>query len=175
MRLGVVGCGLITQLAHLPALAAQSERFAVVAVADPSPRVREAVARRHGIAAAYAAHEDLLAHAGVDAVLVASPNGTHAQVTLDALDAGAHVLVEKPMCLTATDAGRIVEFAARAGPRRPGRVHEALRRGLRGAARAAARGGGAEARRLRDDRSGHRRALPAARLRGGHGRRPGNA
>jgi predicted dehydrogenase len=115
VRLGVVGCGLIAQLAHMPALAAQSRRFAVVAVADPSPRVREAVARRHGIAAAYAGHEDLLAHADVDAVLVASPNGTHAKVTLDALDAGAHVLVEKPMCLMAADAGRIVELAARSG------------------------------------------------------------
>jgi predicted dehydrogenase len=112
VRLGVVGCGLIAQLAHLPALTGLDERFHVAAVADPSPRARTAVADRYGIAAAYASHEDLLERAGVDAVLVASPSATHAQVALDALAAGVHVLVEKPLCLTEADAARIVEAAA---------------------------------------------------------------
>jgi len=115
LRVGVVGCGLIAQLAHLPALRALGERFEVTAVADPSPRTRAEIARRHGIAHAYARHEDLLERARVDAVLVASPNGTHAQVTLDALAAGAHVLVEKPMCLTVADAELIVDRASDAG------------------------------------------------------------
>jgi predicted dehydrogenase len=115
VRLGLVGCGLIAQLAHLPALTALSERFAVVAVAETSARTRTAIARRYGIAEAYARHEDLLDRADVDAVLVASPNGTHAQVTLDALSAGVHVLVEKPMCLTVADADKIVELSARTG------------------------------------------------------------
>ena len=115
MRLGVVGCGLIAQLVHLPALASLSSRFAVVAVADPSERARTALAEQYGVANAYARHEDLLQNAGVDAVLVASPNGTHARVALDALAADAHVLVEKPLCLTATDATRIVERAAGVG------------------------------------------------------------
>jgi hypothetical protein len=114
IRLGIVGCGLITQLAHLPALEALAGRFAVVAVADPSERARTAVARRAG-AEAYAWHEALLDGAGLDAVLVASPNGTHARVTLDALAAGLHVLVEKPLCLTVRAAERIVELAANRG------------------------------------------------------------
>ena len=114
LRLGVVGCGLIAQLVHLPALASLSGRYAVVAVADPSPRARSAVARRYGVARAYARHEDLLDGAGIDAVLVASPNGTHARVALDALAAGVHVLVEKPLCLNPVDAERIVDLAARA-------------------------------------------------------------
>jgi predicted dehydrogenase len=112
VRLGVVGCGLIAQLVHLPTLAALSERFDVVAVADPSRRTRAAIAARHGIGRAYERHEELLERAAVDAVLVASPNATHAQVTLDALAAGAHVLVEKPLCLTVADADRIVEVAS---------------------------------------------------------------
>jgi predicted dehydrogenase len=141
VRLGVVGCGLIAQLVHLPALAALGERFAVVAVADPSPHAREAVARRPGVAAAYAAHEDLLDHGDVDAVLVASPNGTHAQVTLDALAAGAHVLVEKPLCITEADARRIVGLAAQLRRvvqvgymKRFDLAYEALREDLRAAA-----------------------------------------
>jgi GFO/IDH/MocA oxidoreductase family protein len=115
VRLGVVGCGLIAQLVHLPALASLSGLYAIVAVADPSTRARSAVAQRYGVEHTYARHEELLAHAGVDAVLVASPNGTHAGVTLDALAAGVHVLVEKPLCLTPEDAGRIVELAASTG------------------------------------------------------------
>ena len=50
-----------------------------------------------------------------DAVLVCSPNETHAEVVLDALAAGAHVLVEKPLCLTERDAARIVTARDRAG------------------------------------------------------------
>jgi predicted dehydrogenase len=110
VRLGIVGCGLITQLAHLPALALEG-RFAVVGVADPSQRARAAVAARTG-ARAYARHEDLLDREALDALLVASPNGTHARVVLDALAAGLHVLVEKPLCLTADDADRIVALTA---------------------------------------------------------------
>jgi predicted dehydrogenase len=104
VRLGVVGCGLISQLIHLPALSLLADRFRVVAVADPSERARTAA----GGADAYASHEEMLERAGLDAVLVASPNGTHARVTLDARAAGLHVLVEKPMCITAADAARIV-------------------------------------------------------------------
>jgi predicted dehydrogenase len=108
VRLGVVGCGLISQLIHLPALNSLTDRFRVVAVADPSERARTAAV---GGADTYASHEDMLERAALDAVLVASPNGTHARVTLDALAAGLHVLVEKPLCITAADAGRIVERA----------------------------------------------------------------
>ena len=113
MRLGVVGGGLITQIAHLPALSVLTRHFAVVALADPSERVRTRLARCYGIAQAFMTHEELLEQAELDAVLVASPNGTHARVTLDALEAGLHVLVEKPLCLTADDAAAIVAEAAR--------------------------------------------------------------
>ena len=113
MRLGVVGGGLIAQIAHLPALTALSRQFDVVALADPSERVRDVLARRYGIARTFATHEELIDRAGLDAVLVASPNGTHARVTLDALEAGLHVLVEKPLCLAADDAAAIVADAER--------------------------------------------------------------
>jgi len=111
VRLGVVGGGLIAQLAHLPALRGLDARFAVVALADPGPDVRDALARRHGIAATFAGHAALLDRAELDALLVCSPNGTHARAVLDALDAGLHVLVEKPLCLDPADARAIVERA----------------------------------------------------------------
>ena len=113
MRLGVVGCGLIAQLVHLPALRAD-ELFAVAALADPSRRARAALARRYGVASRVRRHAELFERAGLDAVLVARPNGTHARVVLDALAARLHVLVEKPLCLTAPT--RADRRAARRAP-----------------------------------------------------------
>jgi predicted dehydrogenase len=115
VRVGVVGGGLIAQLAHLPALRELDRLFAVHAFAEPSPRVRAALARRYGIDATCRDHAELLDRDDLDAVLVCSPNGTHARVVLDALDAGLHVLVEKPLCLSPADAAAIVARAQEAG------------------------------------------------------------
>lgn len=114
IRLGVVGGGLIAQLAHLPALRELDRLYAVHALAEPSTRVREGLARRYGIPVTAARHEPLLESGGLDALLVASPNGTHARVVGDALDAGLHVLVEKPLCLSPADAVALTERAGRA-------------------------------------------------------------
>ncbi len=110
MRIGVVGGGLIAQVAHLPALRALDALYELVALAEPDAGVREAVARRYGIPS-HADHRELLEARDLDALLVCSPNGTHARVTLDALDAGLHVLVEKPLCLSPRDADAILARA----------------------------------------------------------------
>jgi predicted dehydrogenase len=115
IRLGIVGGGLITQVAHLPALRTLGALFRVEALAEPSIAVRDALAARYAIPRVTADHAALLEQGGLDAVLVCSPNGTHAQVVLDALDAGLHVLVEKPLCIAARDAAAIVERGRRAG------------------------------------------------------------
>jgi predicted dehydrogenase len=114
VRLGVIGVGLAAQAVHLPLLQRLPRQFHVVALAEPAVDVRRRVAARHAIPAAYADHRSVLT-AGVDAVLVSSPDATHAAVVVDALEAGAHVLVEKPLCLTPHEAGRIVEARDRVG------------------------------------------------------------
>jgi myo-inositol 2-dehydrogenase/D-chiro-inositol 1-dehydrogenase len=68
-------------------------------------------------AAVYASHEDLLAHSGLDAVLVAAPPFLHAPLALDALAAGKHVFVEKPFALTLEDCDRIIRTAREANLR----------------------------------------------------------
>jgi len=115
VRLGVVGAGFVAQVVHLPCLADERARFAVAALAEPDEAVRRAVARRHGIPAAFARHEEMLAGTSLDAVLICSPDATHAEVVLDALASGVHVLVEKPLCLTVADADRIVAERNAAG------------------------------------------------------------
>jgi predicted dehydrogenase len=110
-----VGAGLIAQVAHLPLLRARESDFALAALAEPHEPTRRRVAARFGIPVATASLRELLETTDLDAVLIASPNGAHADQVLEALDAGLHVLVEKPLCLSVEDAERIVAARDRAG------------------------------------------------------------
>ncbi len=108
VRVGVVGGGLVAQAEHLPYLSALRDRFTVSALAEPSATVREALGARYSIAGLHEDYRSLLAAGEVDAIVICSPAGTHAEVVLAALGAGVHVFVEKPMCITLADADRIV-------------------------------------------------------------------
>jgi predicted dehydrogenase len=113
VRVGVVGGGLVAQAMHIPYLAEKRDRFALAALAEPSRIVREALGARYGIRGLHEDYRGLLGE--VDALVVCSPAGTHATVVLDALDAGLHVFVEKPMCITLRDATAIVAARDRTG------------------------------------------------------------
>jgi len=115
VRVGVVGGGLVAQAEHLPYLSSLRDRFSLAALAEPSRTVRDALGARYGIAGLHADYRSLLDAGGLDAVVVCSPAGTHAEVVLAALDADLHVLVEKPMCITLADADAIVAARDRTG------------------------------------------------------------
>ncbi len=115
LRVGVVGGGLVAQAMHLQYLAAMRERFELAALAEPSRTVREALCEQYRIPGSHADFRRLLEAGGLDAVLICSPAGTHAEIALAALDAGLHVFVEKPMCITLADADAIVAACDRAG------------------------------------------------------------
>jgi len=112
IRVGIVGCGEVTQAIHLPTLAFLRHRFTVTALCDAAPAVVAAVARRWGVPAAGTDPEQLIARGDVDAVLVANPNAFHAETTLAAVAAGKHVLVEKPLCLGMREARAVVAAEA---------------------------------------------------------------
>ncbi|HEX6699298.1 MAG TPA: Gfo/Idh/MocA family oxidoreductase [Gaiellaceae bacterium] len=112
--MAVVGGGLVAQAEHLPYLAQFRDRFELAALVEPGETVREALAARYAIPATCADYRELLDADGVDAVVICSPAGTHAEVVLAALDAGLHVFVEKPMCITLADADAIVAARDRA-------------------------------------------------------------
>jgi predicted dehydrogenase len=107
LRTGVVGGGLVAQAVHLPNLARLRERFELVAIADVSPTVAGGLAARYAPARAYTEWERMLDAERLDAVVVCSPNATHAPITIAALDRGLHVLVEKPLCIAPDDAAEI--------------------------------------------------------------------
>jgi predicted dehydrogenase len=110
-----VGGGLVAQAMHLQYLAAARDQFELAALAEPSATVREALGARYSMPRLDADYRALLDAGGLDAVVVCSPAGTHAEVVHAALDAGLHVFVEKPMCITLADADAIVAARDRAG------------------------------------------------------------
>jgi predicted dehydrogenase len=114
LRIGIVGCGEVTQIIHLPSLAQLPEQFEVTALCDVSATVLEQVGDKWRVPARATDYRALVERDDVDAVLVANPHVFHAEVVLAAIAAGKHVLVEKPMCLTLREADAIVAAQERA-------------------------------------------------------------
>jgi predicted dehydrogenase len=90
------------------------EGAAVTAVSDPHPDSLERSLHSPGVdqpLATFADHRDLLESGLCDVVVIASPNHTHHDVLLDVLDAGVHVLIEKPLCTTIEDCRDVINRA----------------------------------------------------------------
>src|SRR5947209_6136461 len=88
-----------------------SELVEVVAVASRDGARAEEYARGHGIARAHASYEALLADPEVDAVYISLPNGLHCPWSIRALEAGKHVLCEKPMSASADEVAAVFDVA----------------------------------------------------------------
>jgi predicted dehydrogenase len=115
LRVGIVGCGEVVQIIHLPSLSQLDDRFEVTALCDVSQQVLDAVGDHWNIDQRVRDYPELLALDNVDVVLVTNPNVYHAEVTIAALEAGKHVMVEKPMCLTLREADAIIEAEKKSG------------------------------------------------------------
>ena len=116
VRWGVLGCARIFERRMMPAYRAAAGAE-VMAVASRSQDRADACAAKLGIPRAYGSYAALLADADIEAVYIALPNDLHAEWTLRSLNAGKHVLCDKPAALTYADARRMAD-AARAADRR---------------------------------------------------------
>jgi D-xylose 1-dehydrogenase (NADP+, D-xylono-1,5-lactone-forming) len=114
LRWGLLGTAHVNRRI-IPAMRA-ARRSTVDAVASRDARRADLFARQWAIPVAHPTYESLLRDAGVDAVYIPLPNALHVEWTLRALDAGKHVLCEKPLALTAEDVER-VDAVARARER----------------------------------------------------------
>ncbi|TKJ40692.1 hypothetical protein CEE37_06935 [candidate division LCP-89 bacterium B3_LCP] len=113
IRLGVIGAGSIAQTVHLPNLR-KFEGARVEAIADLDTSKAGLVAQKFHIPHFFPDPQHLLAEKNLDAVLILTPTNSHLALTLMALEAGKHVLVERPMARKVTEAQKMVDAAKKA-------------------------------------------------------------
>ena len=110
LRVGIVGGGAIAQVAHLPTLK-KLKSVEVVALCDIDLPKARALADRFGVPDAHDDIEDLLRTPGIQVAVICSPNHLHESHILAALSADLHVLVEKPLAMSAASVQRIMRAA----------------------------------------------------------------
>ena len=115
-RIGIIGCGGIANGKHLPSLK-KVENCEIVAFCDIILERAEESAKKFGAADAkvYLDYKELLKDESIDVVHVCTPNRSHSFITVDALEAGKHVMCEKPMAINSAEAKKMVDAAERTG------------------------------------------------------------
>lgn len=116
LRIGIIGCGGIANTKHMPSLKALGD-VEMVAFCDIIGERAEKARQAYGTpdAKTFLDYNELLQDDSIDVVHVLTPNRSHAEISIAALDAGKHVMCEKPMAKSASDARAMVEAAKRSG------------------------------------------------------------
>ena len=114
VRVGVLGAGAWAEFAHLPGYR-RDPRCELVAIADPILERAKAFAKKFGIPNVYDSHTALIARDDIDLVDVCTPSATHFELSWAALEAGKHVLCEKPVAYDYRDTLRAAALARRQG------------------------------------------------------------
>ena len=112
VKIGIVGCGTISYY-HAQAIK-ETEGAVLAGCCSHSINSANALAEKFS-APVYASYEQMLSQEHINAVAICTPSGDHAEQILAALDAGKHVIVEKPMCLSLEDANQIIKKAEQTG------------------------------------------------------------
>lgn len=117
IKVGFIGCGGIANSKHLPGMVFYKEEVELCAFCDLIREKAESAAKKYGSenAKVYTDYKELLKDSEIDAVHVLTPNVSHCEITVAALEAGKHVLCEKPMAATAADAKKMLEARNRSG------------------------------------------------------------
>ena len=111
--IGIIGCGKIAQVRHIPEYA-ENKDAQLLGFYDINKARAAALAEQYG-GTAYETVEDLLANRDIAAVSICAANFAHAELTIAALNAGKHVLCEKPMAITLAECEAMVEAAKKNG------------------------------------------------------------
>ena len=116
LKIGIIGCGGIANGKHMPSLAKISE-IEMVAFCDLEVDKAGEAAKKYGSIGSkvYTDYKELLKDKSIDVVHVCTPNRSHSFITVDVLEAGKHVMCEKPMAKTSLEARKMLEAANRTG------------------------------------------------------------
>lgn len=113
MKVGVIGAGSISD-SHFQAYY-HNEEVEIMAVCDLNKERAEEKAEKYGALHTYTDYHELLANNEIDAVSICTWNNTHAEIAIASLEAGKHVLVEKPLCKTVEEALEVEKAVKRSG------------------------------------------------------------
>jgi predicted dehydrogenase len=114
VKVGIIGSQFEADI-HAESFRILPDEAEVVAVASPTPGNAEQFGRKHGIARIFTDYRQMLAERDIEMVTIAAPNALHAQMTVDAANAGKHVVCEKPLCMTLEEADLMIETCRRQG------------------------------------------------------------
>lgn len=111
LGVGIIGAGMASN-AHAAAYLSAGRRATLAAIADVNVSRAQALRRRTGADAAFSDYRELLGRSDIDAVSICTPAATHAEIVLDAIRAGKHVLCEKPIATRIDDADALIDATA---------------------------------------------------------------
>lgn len=111
LKVAIIGCGMIANVAHIPAYRNLGDKVELVAVCSASATSARDTAQRHSIPNWYTDAEEMLQKEKPDLVSVCTPNGLHKEMTMLALSYGAHVACEKPIAFTYAEAKEMFDYA----------------------------------------------------------------
>lgn len=112
LKLGLIGCGRIAKN-HLESIAAIPDA-SLIAVSDTDSQALKAASERYNCQG-YQNYHDMLANPEIDVVNICTPSGLHARMAIDAMSAGKHVIVEKPMAMSLAEADAMISTANKYG------------------------------------------------------------
>lgn len=115
LGIGIIGSGAIAQSCHMPGYLSMPEKCEIIAVADANPENAQTAAKKFGVTHVFNDYHDLINMKEIDAVSIATPNALHKQPTIDALNAGKHVLCEKPMAMNAQECQEMIDAEKKSG------------------------------------------------------------
>jgi predicted dehydrogenase len=109
LRMGIIGVGGIAQQRHIPVFFKLKDKVTITAVHDLNEGRAREVAEKNGIPHVFTDYKEMFKE--VDAVTICTPNKSHAEIVIAALEAGVHVLCEKPMAITTEECEEMIAAA----------------------------------------------------------------
>ena len=106
-RIGIIGCGQIAKIRHVPELA-KSQNAELAGFYDYIPEHARALAEQYG-GKVYDRYEEMLEDDAIDGVVICTSNDSHGRISMEALKKDKYVLCEKPMCMSLEEAKQVVE------------------------------------------------------------------